>query len=118
MLTEVFKAVAILDPQLIVAGLGHIKLHDSFGPDLIHVLAKSYQLSRQVRVHLRQLINPTVALFQLASLLFLFFKLSVQETNSLYVTLNLVLFNPQMGPQALDWFLPRREPNLEGPHPN
>lgn len=54
--------------------------------------------------------------FQLTHLLFLLFQLGVQETDGLFVTLYLVLFSPQMGPQALNQHLPRYAPNLEGPY--
>lgn len=45
---KILEAVTILDPHLVIVGLGHLEFSDSLGLDLVHMLAESNQLGLQV----------------------------------------------------------------------
>lgn len=91
LLTKILEVVTILDPHLVIVGLGHLELHDNLGLDLVHMFAKSSQLDLQVGIFLHRLFNLTSTLLQLAHLSLLFINLGIQEMDNLFIFLHTLL---------------------------
>ena len=53
LLMKFLKTIAVLNPHLIKIGLGHLELHYSLLPNLVHMLMKGSQLGLEVRIPLR-----------------------------------------------------------------
>lgn len=87
----ILEDVTILDPHLVIVGLGRLELYNSLGPDLVHMLTESSQLDLQVGIFLCWLFNLTSALLQLAHLSLLFINLGIQEMDNLFIFLHTFL---------------------------